>query len=132
MKLWIGTETQSDIYDYIRVVRTTVEERINAHILGKKYGIALDEWDCIIILRDDDDFEEIIDYDSNSREMDFRLKIDYKDFVDENEVGRESLVFEILLRSLELLKSNGVTGSEMDRFVDDVRRVGLESGWASP
>jgi len=43
-------------------------------------------------------------YSFKRKNMDFRLKINYMDFKSTDDLGRQKLIFEMMLRSLELLK----------------------------
>ena len=58
MKLWIGGEICADIADAFREARLVVERAINAAIGSSDYGLELEAWDCIAIIRDDKAFEE--------------------------------------------------------------------------
>ncbi|MCY1562236.1 hypothetical protein D9M68_995970 [compost metagenome] len=49
-------------------------------------------------------FEERIIYSFKRKNMDFRLKINYMDFKSTDDLGRQKLIFEMMLRSLDLLK----------------------------
>lgn len=129
MKLWVGGEVQSDVADSYRKARIAVERTVNSFLDQKKYAINLNEWDCIAIIKDDKEFEEIVKYSPKKKEMDFRLKIDYHEFKEASNQNREKLIFIMLQKSLELLKKKGVSGEEMDRLVTDVVQIGDENNW---
>ena len=129
MKLWISSETQSDVFDDFRKASLKVEDCINEVIVDKTYGLALDGWDCIAILRNDDDFEELVQYSPKKKEMDFRLRIDYESFKSGNDLEREQLVFGMLIRSLKLLNVKGLDGDGMESLESDVKSVGAAKGW---
>lgn len=128
MKLWISGEICAEVADSFRDAMNTVEDAINKAITGKNYAINLNSWDCIAIVRDDNDFKEISKYSPKKKEMDFRLKIDFNKFRTVTNVGRETLIFEMLERSLVLLKEKEV-GVEIDRLAADVRVVAAQRGW---
>lgn len=129
MKLWISSEIEADIFEPFRVSSLKVEDSINDVISNKAYGLRLNGWDCIAIIRNDDNFEEIIKYSHKKKDMDFRLKINYQDFLNGNELDKEKFVFSMLLRSLKLLEEKGLFGSGMDDLKKDVLNVGLYHGW---
>jgi hypothetical protein len=129
MKLWVGAEIQADVADYFRNARITVERAINNSLNQKEYAINLNSWDCIAVIRDDSDFEDIIKYSPKKQEMDFRLKIDYQEFKMGSDQNREKLIFSMLQKSLELLREKGVSGEEMGRFMADVKQIGSENHW---
>lgn len=129
MKLWISSETQSDVFELFRVASIKVEDCINDIISGNDYKLALDGWDCIAILRDDSDFEEVVKYSPKKKDMDFRLIVDYQTFKNGTDLEREKAVFEMLLRSLSLLEEKGVTGDGMEQLKSDVNSVGVNEGW---
>ncbi len=49
-------------------------------------------------------FEERVMYSFKKKTMDFRLKINYEKFNSTDDLGRQKLIFEMMLRSLDLLK----------------------------
>lgn len=124
MKLWIGGEIQADIADSFRMARKTVEGLINNSLDQKKYALNLKAWDCIAVIKDDSDFDEIVKYSPKKKEMDFRLKINYQEFKEGSNKIREKLIFNMLQRSLKLLKEKGFTDEEIDPLIIDVEQVG--------
>lgn len=125
MKLWIGGEISAEAGDGFRRARGAVEKSINEVIAGKKHALNLDSWDCIAILRDDNDFKERTNYSPEKREMDFRLKIDFDEFSSANDAGRQKMIFEMLERSLILLREKKGVGdvSEIDRLIADIKML---------
>lgn len=130
MKLWIGAESQADIIDAFRLVRSEVENEINLAIRDVSYDIGVDEWNCIVILRDDSNFTEKIQLSKAKRDMDFRLRLDYTQFAEATQTCRKILLLKLLLRSLSLLKDKGQNASEIERLADDVMSVGERKGWS--
>lgn len=129
MKLWIGAEISAEIADAFRKARGSVEAAINKVISEKDYGIKLNSWDCIVILRNDNAMKEILKYSPKNKEMDFRLRIHFDKFNSASSVEREALIFEMLERSLVLLKDKGVDDDGLTLLKADVRAVGLTQGW---
>lgn len=123
MKLWIGAETQADIVDEFRPIRNEIERRINTEIESVKDDIGVDGWKCIVVLRDDDNFEEIVKLFPKRRSMDFRLRIDYQSFRRAPNSERKRLLIQLLLRSLALLKDRGCNSEGIDKLVLCLNRI---------
>lgn len=131
MKLWMSGEICAEIGDTFREARNPVETIFSEALANKNYDINLDSWDCIAIIRDDEDFKERIRYSPKNKNMDFRLRIDFEEFRSADNLGRQSLIYEMLERSLSLLKGKKGIGkiSEIDRLASDARQVAKEHGW---
>jgi hypothetical protein len=129
MKLWIGAETQAEVTESFRSIRTEVERAVNAAIASFKSDIGVDSWDCVVILREDVHLPEVIKFSKARRDMDFRLQLDYQTFFKSDELGRKQLLFALLLRSLMLLKHKTGLAAEFDQLTALVRAVGERHGW---
>lgn len=129
MKLWIGGEISAEVADSFRRARSSVERAINEAIGTKEYSIGVASWDCIAILRDDNAMKEIIKYSAKKREMDFRLRIDLQKFQTGSDLQREALIFEMLERSLALLKEKGAPREGLDLLAADLKPLCFEKGW---
>ena len=109
MKVWMSSESSKEVLNeeqltQLNVARNYVENLLNNKFEHKSYDIPLDSWDCITIMMGPKGFEERIMYSFKRKNMDFRLKINYMDFKSTDDLGRQKLIFEMMLRSLELLK----------------------------
>jgi hypothetical protein len=129
MKLWIGAETQAEVTESFRSIRTEMERAINNEIESFNTDIGVDGWDCLVILREDCHLPEVIKYSLAKREMDFRLLMDYQAFVKATPKGRQQLLFALLLRSLSLLKHKSTRIAEVDELTARVRAIGTKKGW---
>ncbi len=129
MNLWIGAETQAEVSDSFRSIRSEVERAINAAIDSHKSDIGVDSWDCVVILREDVHLPEVIKVSKARRDMDFRLQLDYQAFIKADELGRKQLLFALLLRSLTLLKHKTGLAAEFDELTALVRAVGERHKW---
>ncbi len=131
MELWMSTECDINISDKEHIARNHVEDTINEAIGDKDYAIELKKWRCIIILMKEDDpnFTERYQYSKKKKDMDFRLKIDYKTFDETDDVGRQKLIYQMLERSLDILISKGLSQSGIDSLRADVRKVAKENAW---
>jgi stress-induced morphogen len=130
MKLWISGEIEAAVGDAFRHAMNSVENTINATIESKNYNLPLDGWDCIAILRDDEDFEEVTKYSQKKKDMDFRLKVDYQQFKAGPQLQREKLIYQMLERSLSILKDKGLPSEGLDELQSDIKRVASEHGWS--
>ncbi|MCY1161888.1 hypothetical protein D9M71_17980 [compost metagenome] len=109
MKVWMSSESSKEVLNeeqltQLNVARNYVENLLNNKFEHKSYDIPLDSWDCITIMMGSKGFEERIIYSFKRKNMDFRLKINYMDFKSTDDLGRQKLIFEMMLRSLDLLK----------------------------
>jgi hypothetical protein len=129
MKLWMSAETQSDVYELCRIARNNVEKSVNNTLENREFDLPLKQWNCIIILRDDDDFKEIKKYSFTKRDMDFRLGLNFQDFKNGDDLNREKAIFEMLLRSLLLLENEGVIGAGMEELKSEMNALGMLKGW---
>ena len=131
MKIWIGGEIESSIEDDFRKARSKVEKSINENIEKNTYNIPVESWDCIAIVRDDEQLEELFIYDSHNNEMDFRLRVDYQKFLVGNSNEQEQLIFEICLRSLKKLQEFIGSSTDLNNLIKDVSILGKLNGWLS-
>lgn len=129
MKLWIGTETQSDVVELFLPIRLDVQNKINAVINNYSYDIGSDDWDCIVILQDVDTFNERIRFSKAKRDMDFRLHMDYAEFLKGDEETRKRQLLKLLLRSLQLLKEKGGNSAAIDDLISEVIVTGKDNSW---
>jgi hypothetical protein len=130
MKLWISGEIEAAVGEEFRHARNSVEKSINEVIEGRSYDLAIDGWDCIAILRDDENFEEITKYSKKKRDMDFRLKVNFQQFKTGPQSLREKLIYEMLERSLTILKDKGLSAEGLNQLHSDIRQVAFQHGWA--
>jgi hypothetical protein len=131
MKLWMSAEFSGDIGDGLRLARNFVEDEINTVIEAKDYDIELDGWDCIaIIMESDSDFEEVIKYSIKKRDMDFRLRICFENFANADALGQQRLIYQMLLRSLDLLIEKGVNVSGINALRADVEGIAKKFAWS--
>jgi hypothetical protein len=125
MKVWIGGEVglNDDDFDRYRIATNKIEKKINNYLEEIEYkNVRLINWDIIIILRDDAVFNEIKKYNKRKKNTDIRLKIDYNAFKNGNNEERENLIFDVLLRSLNVLEEKGIEDLEVVKeFIDSCK-----------
>ena len=133
MKLWMSAEYSGHISDDLRVSQNFVEDEINAKIDDKDYDIDLDKWRCIAILMkdkvDQERYCEIIKYSSKTKKMDFKLQIDYPEFVNGDAKRQQQFIYEMLMRSLDLLIEKGLNEAGIESLRQDTQSVALKNGW---
>lgn len=125
----MGAETQSDAAELLRIVRNDVQDTINSSIENEIYDIGVDGWDCIVILMDDGDFGERVKFSKAKRDMDFRLRVSYRAFMEGDESARRALLLRMLFRSLELLEAKGGNSTNIDRLKARIQSVCMDKGW---
>lgn len=143
MRLWISSETSKEVLSEEQSMifyasSNYVQDTICAYIESISYDIPLEGWDCIIVMMGENGFDERIYYSLKRKYMDFRLKIDHILFNMTDELGRQKLIFEMLIRSLNLLKEkfkiarpkiNQKAFDELERLREDVMLVAKLQGW---
>ena len=133
MKLWMSAEISGGIGEPVRHALNFVEDEINLFIDGKDYDIDLDKWRCIAILMkdkvDQERYCEVIKYSSKTKKMDFKLQIDYPDFANGDAKRQQQLIYEMLMRSLDLLLKKGINEAGIESLRRDTQSVALKNGW---
>ena len=123
MKVWISSETTKGAGEELWKLYMQIEKKINNYLEEIEYkNDALEKLRVIIILRDDAVFNEIKKYNKRKKDTDIRLKIDYNAFKNGNDEERENLIFDVLLRSLNVLEEKGIEDLEVVKeFIDSCK-----------
>ncbi|MGE6440281.1 Imm44 family immunity protein [Psychrobacter sp. NPDC078409] len=133
MKLWMSGEVEKHVLEPFRLAIIYLEDEINAKIADKDYDIDLDKWRCIAILMkdkvDQERYCEVIKYSSKTKKMDFKLQIDYPEFVNGDAKRQQQLIYEMLMRSLDLLLEKGLNEAGIESLRQDTQSVALKNGW---
>lgn len=129
MKVWIGGEIIAEISDEYRIARNSVEKKMNSHLADKTYEMNLDSWDCIGIIRDDDNFSEVTRFSPKKKDMDYRLRIDLNEFKNNDFFGREKLIYKMLMRSLEMISTKKNIGAGIFDLKKDAEEIGVIYSW---
>ena len=126
-------EVVQNVLEPFRLAMLYVRDQINAKIDDKDYDIDLDKWRCIAILMkdkvDQERYCEVIKYSSKTKKMDFKLKIDYPEFVNGDVKRQQQLIYDMLMRSLDLLIEQGLEVAGIERLRRDTQSVALKYGW---
>ena len=109
MEVWLSAELSREVLtedhlDLENKARNTVENALNAQLQNKSYDIPIDKWKCIEIMMGNDSFDERIFIHLSVEIWISVLRIDPTNFKATDDLGRERLIFRMLLRSLDLLK----------------------------
>jgi len=125
IKFWMSGEIQSEVGDCYRQAQNTIEAVLNQCVGVRNYGEGLKEWAYIaIILKPDIDkyYPEVKRYRKKKREVEFRLKINYKKFLKGNAETHLRLVAESVLRSFSLMREMNIKKFDLERLTKDVNQ----------
>jgi hypothetical protein len=118
MILWMSAEVYAELADDLAILRNSIVKQINEHLKEIEYeNEDLKCWDIIITLRNDDVFKEIIKYRKKKKDTDFHLKMDYVAFKNGDTQQRRNLIYDMLVRSLDILEEKGITDLEPVREI---------------
>ena len=104
MKLWMSAEQMSECYENMNIIRE-IEPRINELIKNCTLADYV-EWAVIDIILNENgpNYKEIVRRNLKDKELEFRLKINYYDFMNADYKVKKRYVLEVLLRSLDLME----------------------------
>jgi hypothetical protein len=112
MKLWMSGEIQADIADSYRGIRNSIEIEVNRLLNNANIDIKIQEWAVIpIILSENitEQYPEVVKKSVKGTSFECRLKIPHANFLSANVRHRIKLIFQVLLRSVDLMKDFGVS-----------------------
>ena len=116
-------EIQGDIGDFYRTARNSLEAVLKKCIEGKDYGEGVKLWAYIaIILNNETDpyYSEVKRYRKKKKEIEFRLKISHREFLEGCCETHLRLLSQSVLRSLELMKDMRIKDFDLDSLTADV------------
>jgi hypothetical protein len=123
-RFWISGEIQGDVPDFAFInARKTIESVLNKCAEEKNYGEGLKEWAFIaIILKSgfDEYYPEIKKYRPKKKEVEFRLKISFEEFLKGDSKIQLKLFAESVLRSLDLMREMKIKDFDLEKFTKDV------------
>lgn len=143
MKVWLSSESSKEVLNedqlsQLRLARNYIETILKGELESKSYNIPLDSWDCVTVMMGENSFDERIIYSVKKRNMDFRLKINHVAFNTTDDLGRQKLIFAMLMRSLDLLKEkfkkvkpklSVEVYDELERMRADALKVAKTNNW---
>jgi len=125
MKLWVSAEVESDVAEDFRLANNAIEDGLADFLKSKDYDLELDSLDCIAILRNDLEFEEVHRYSPKKRDMDFRLVIDYHEFKKSNFDQQKCLILDMLVRAVSILSTEkAINKAEAFKLRNDLQEFG--------
>ena len=126
MDIWIGGEIESAVEEKFRLARCELESDLSEFIKANSYELELDSFDCIAIIRNDVEFDEIHKYSAKKKEMDFRLSIDFKSFLQANHEQCKTHIYQMLLRAIDILAlNNQIKADAIQNVKSDFVKFGL-------
>lgn len=104
MKLWMSSEQMQECSDNQKIQRE-LEPRINELIKDCNLSDYV-EWCVITIILNEKgpDYKEIVRRSLKNKVLEFRLKIDYHDFIKADYELKKKYVLEVLLKSIDLME----------------------------
>lgn len=124
MKLWMSAEEMEECGEDNRAIRIEIEPRINELIKDCTLADYV-EWALITIILNENgpDYKEIVRRSLKNKVLEFRLKIDYYEFMKAGFNGKKRLVLEVLLRSLDLMaKWKEIKLAEREKIKNIIRK----------
>ena len=127
MDIWRGGEIESTIEGKFRAARSQLENHLSHRLETMSYELELDSLDCIAIIRNDNELEELQSYSKEDRDMDFRLVIDFAEFTAASSKESKKLLLNMLVRAVELLSQNSdVNEREALKLKKDLDLIGID------
>lgn len=125
MELWTSGEIQSDVGDDYRKIRNQAEQAVNALFSKNDYGSGLNRWVYMAIIKavETDDFKEIQRFNKKKKEVEFRLRIKHKDFLNASYDEKKKLFLESLLRSIQIMPEIGIKDFDFERLSNDIQKA---------
>ena len=104
MLLWMSAEQMHECFENMQIQRE-IKPKINELIKNCTLG-DYKEWAVITIILNENgpDYKEIIRRSLKNKELEFRLKIDYNEFMNSDYNHKKKLVLELLICSLDLME----------------------------
>jgi hypothetical protein len=104
MELWMSSEQMHECFENMQIQRE-IKPKINELIKNCTLG-DYTLWGVITIILNENgpDYKEIIRRSLKNKELEFRLKIDYNEFMNSDYNHKKKLVLELLMRSLDLME----------------------------
>ncbi len=132
MKLWNTCEGTGSLPKKAIVIFNAFEQKFNDYITEKNYGSGLKQWSVIFIIAGgplDPGFTERTMVKRSTQKMDFRLRVDFEAFKKGNTQKRTFLMYDTLLRSLDILAAKKVKDFDLDSLRKDFEACAGLNGW---
>lgn len=126
MRLWMSAEAFPEVADVLRPLRNAIEKDLNGYLESIGYRNVLEEWWVVIILRDDDLSEEDVRKERGKDIIGMSLKIPYAEFRDGDETKRKGLIYDVILRSLDILEKRKIRNLDVIRDYITKKKAALD------
>jgi hypothetical protein len=129
MRLWLSGELQGNVAEpYIDVARR-LRNVVKPQLLSADYGQAVGEWALVAIVtsRQNNWLREAWQFIPPRGLAEFRLKVDYRAFLEASDAERHRLLYSALLRSCSLAESLKIPSFHPEQFHQDLLRIGTEN-----
>lgn len=128
MRLWLSGELQGNVAEpYIDVARR-LRNVVKPRLASSDYGNAVGEWALVGIVtpRQSAWLREAWQFFKPRGLAEFRLKIDYREFLEADDAERHRLLYSALLRSCALAESLKIDNFYPAQFHQDLLSIGTE------
>jgi len=132
MKLVIGAEMDASASEFFRVARKLVQDKINFSLEAKDFGVGLPKFHFIAILRDAESplkYPEIYKYYPKKKKCDYRIKIDIKEFLSNDQTTRCSMICDGIEKAISHLADQKTEQIDMKCLRQSFRDVRKLQGW---
>lgn len=133
LKLMIGAEFSNIDHKDIRDARNSFETSINSLIETQDYDIELRNFGYVMVLMPKEDrevnYREVIRYSTKTKLINFKLHLDYDLFKSSDILTRQKLIYQGLVRTLDILEQKGLNKTALDELRQDILSVAQENGW---
>ena len=130
IKLFISGEINATISNNYRVARNAIEKKIQSELLNKNnYGDAVKGLGIVPIIIPNQTFIDFPKYKERKlfshkqKEADIRLKINYEDFKNSNDKGREKLIVQNVIESIRIVKSKVKGKFHAEKLINDISKL---------
>lgn len=122
MKIWIGGILDAGVADAFRLLRNSIEEKINSAIEHVNYGTGLTTWDVILVVSSTPP-KEYVRYNKANKETDIRLVVDHQTFLEADSEQRSKALVDTLLNSIRRLSGKKINDFDFMRLESDVAKA---------
>ena len=125
IEFWMSGEIEINVDDSHRTARKIIEKQVNESIGTNHYGEGLKLWSYLAIILDSKTapyYPEVKRYSRRKKEVEFRLKINHRKFLEGSPETHLRLLSESVLRSLKLMHEMKIKDLDLDRLEADVTK----------